>query len=197
MSDEEFTAKIAARMGNQIMSDEKVLMGGRRHWLSYGRAIGFAVLALICLVLALMLPDTREQLGTRGSGQILLFFGASFMGVLALLQGLYTAILNWTLVMAVTTRRVFMRTGLIARDIVDIPLAKVDIVNLEQGVIDRIFGCGDVLVRTMGEVTTTFPAIDNPTAMRNAIVQAMESAAMRLAGAAQSGGQNGKSGLSG
>lgn len=187
MSDEFFTAKIAARMGNQIMADEKVLMGGRRHWLSYGRAILISFLALVCLGLALMLPDTTERLGTRSSGQILGFFGASFLGAIAAIQFIYTAILNWTMVMAVTSRRVFMRTGLIARDIVDIPLSKVDIVNLEQGVLDRIFGCGDVLVRTMGEVTTTFPSIDNPTAMRNAIVQAMEASAMRLAGASQSG----------
>ena len=190
MSDESFTAKIAARMGNQIMADEKVLMGGRRHWLSYGKAVFISLLALACLIVAIMLPDTREQLGTRTSGQILGFFGASFLGVLAAVQFIYTAILNWTMVMAVTSRRVFMRTGLIARDIVDIPLSKVDIVNLEQGVLGRIFGCGDVLVRTMGEVTTTFPAIANPTAMRNAIVQAMDASALRLAG-------GGKSSLSG
>ena len=177
MNSPDFTARTAARMASLLMPDEQVIAAGKRHWLSYSKAIFLTVLALICAILGLLIPAPGE--GEVNSLRILLLYGAAFLGVLAMFNFALTAIINWTMVMAVTTRRVFMRTGLIARDIVDIPLAKVDIVNLEQGVIDRIFGCGNVLVRTVGEVTTTFPAIATPTDMRNAIVQAMETIQQR------------------
>lgn len=177
MSSPDFTTRTAARMANLLMPDEQVIAAGKRHWLSYARPVFLLFLAFVCLVLALLIPASEP--GAPNSTRTLLMFGAAFFGVIGTIGMITTAIMNWTMVMAVTTRRVFMRTGLVARDIVDIPLAKVDIVNLEQGVIDRIFGCGNVLVRTVGEVTTTFPAIAAPTAMRNSIVQAMETAQQR------------------
>jgi len=176
MTTTDFTTRIAARLAPLLMKDEQVIMAGQRHWLSYSRAISFTVLALGFGALTLYLPGVGEP-GESGSGRMLALYATGVCGVLAVLALVQTAFINWTIVMAVTNRRVFLRTGFIARDIVDIPLAKLDIVNLEQGILGRIFGCGEILVRTVGEVTTRFPLIGHPTAMRNAIVQAMETAA--------------------
>lgn len=64
--------------------------------------------------------------------------------------------------------------GLIARESVDIPLSKIDVVMVEQGLIARLFGSGKVVVRTVGEATTVFAQISHPALMRNAVVTALE-----------------------
>lgn len=46
----------------------------------------------------------------------------------------------------VTTKRIAMRSGLITREGRDIPLYRINDVASEKGVIDRLFGCGTLII---------------------------------------------------
>jgi uncharacterized membrane protein YdbT with pleckstrin-like domain len=50
-----------------------------------------------------------------------------------------------------TNRRVIVRSGIIARQGRDMPLARVNDCHFSYGVIDRILGCGDLVVESAGE----------------------------------------------
>jgi len=51
----------------------------------------------------------------------------------------------------VTSRRIITRTGIIAKNGHDIPLARISNVAYEHDLIDRIFGCGTLILETSAE----------------------------------------------
>lgn len=57
----------------------------------------------------------------------------------------------------VTDRRVIFKTGLIARDVTEIPLSHVDTVAVRQTTIERIFGGGHILLRSTGGTSISVP----------------------------------------
>lgn len=50
-----------------------------------------------------------------------------------------------------TNRRIVHREGVIARSGRDVPLNRVNDVSFQHGVIDRLFGCGTLIVESAGE----------------------------------------------
>lgn len=195
MSDQNYINSISHRIAALLMPGEAVLYAARRHWLSYSGTLFCALLGLAGLTISLLLRPpggplilslggvSSANMGPGGALRLLNELAAAIMFLLASLTGLKTAILNWTLIMAVTNRRVIMRFGLIARDTTDIPLSKIDMVMIDQGVLDRITGCGTVVIRTISEANTSFYAISEPTALRNAVIGATENASHPASGA--------------
>jgi uncharacterized membrane protein YdbT with pleckstrin-like domain len=60
--------------------------------------------------------------------------------------------LRWrTTTYEVTTRRLRLREGILSRTGRDFPLNRISDVSFTQGVIDRIFGCGTLVVESPGE----------------------------------------------
>ncbi len=186
MTTTDYTDIMSKRVASLLMPGEAVLHAASRHWLSYTKPIVLGLVALACLyqIAVISGPDIPQSWllsGTRPTGNNadgldqlmweMVFCGAALF---ASLIGLLVFINNWTLIMIATNRRVIMRVGLIARESVDIPLSKIDVVMVEQGLIARIFGSGNVVVRTVGEATTVFAQISHPALMRNAVVTALE-----------------------
>lgn len=177
-----FAEATAKRIAPLLMPGETVQYAARRHWLSYRRALTYAFIAGIGfgLSLAMRQPDGPAFIlftGIEGSSErILSEYAGAFFVLMSLGSAALTAITNWTLIMAVTSRRIILRVGLIARDTTDLPLSKIDIVMVDQGILDRILGCGQVVVRTVSEATTSFAAVAEPTTFRNAIIGAIEGA---------------------
>ena len=51
----------------------------------------------------------------------------------------------------ITSRRVIVRSGIVARQGRDMPLARVNDVHFAYGVVDRMLGCGTLIVESAGE----------------------------------------------
>ena len=186
MTTTDYTDIMSKRVASLLMPGEVVLHAASRHWLSYTKPILLALVALASLyqIASISGPDIPQSwllsntrpLGGNPAGLDQLMWEMVFCGaaLFACFIGLLVFINNWTLIMIATNRRVIMRVGLIARESVDIPLSKIDVVMVEQGLIARIFGSGNVVVRTVGEATTVFASISHPALMRNAVVTALE-----------------------
>ena len=72
------------------------------------------------------------------------------LAVLARVLGL--PVLRWrTTQYELTSRRLRMRTGIIAREGKDIPLSRITDVSYEIGLLDRLAGAGTLVVETPGE----------------------------------------------
>lgn len=116
---------------------QQVLFQGRPHWLyfvgSFTVAIMFALLALV----ALATPETHKLIwfwlacgGLVGGRALLKIYGAGYL---------------------VTTESLTQRSGLISRNTSQVDIQDVRNIQVKQGIAERIFGLGSVLVSTAGQ----------------------------------------------
>lgn len=76
--------------------------------------------------------------------------------------------------LAVTNRRVIAKSGLIARSTIEMNLAKVESVRVEQTVMGRLFGFGSIIVTGTGATMDPIRFIADPIAFRQAIQKATD-----------------------
>jgi len=76
--------------------------------------------------------------------------------------------------LAVTNRRVIAKFGLIARSTVEMNLAKIESVRVEQTVMGRLFGFGSIIVTGTGSTMDPIAFISDPIAFRQAIQAATD-----------------------
>ena len=102
-----------------------------------------------------------------------LFF--ALLGVFALLIptiffGLIAVINVMTTELAVTNQKVIGKTGFIQRVSIDLPLDKLESINIDQGVMGRILGFGRVSIRGVGGNNVSIPFIKNPLDFRRVVM---------------------------
>jgi uncharacterized membrane protein YdbT with pleckstrin-like domain len=59
----------------------------------------------------------------------------------------------------VTTDRVIVREGVIKRTGIDIPMSRINSVQFEHGLLDRVFGCGTLLIESASDEPLRFDDI--------------------------------------
>ena len=77
--------------------------------------------------------------------------------------------------LAVTTRRVIVKHGFISRQTVEMNLNKVESIQVEQGVLGRIFNFGTLIVAGTGSSHAPLVGIADPMAFRKAFIEAQDS----------------------
>lgn len=86
---------------------------------------------------------------------------------------LFVAIYAWLqlkfLEQGVTNKRVIVKRGIIGRSTDEMKLASIETVEIEQGALGRMFGCGDVKVTGRGISDVVFRRIDDPMAVKRRI----------------------------
>jgi uncharacterized membrane protein YdbT with pleckstrin-like domain len=74
------------------------------------------------------------------------------LGLLLLVLWVVVPVVRWaTTQYVITNRRVIVRSGVVARQGRDMPLARVNDVHFSYGVVDRLLGCGTLVVESAGE----------------------------------------------
>jgi uncharacterized membrane protein YdbT with pleckstrin-like domain len=105
-------------------------------------------------------------------------FPLIFMGILLTPVGvglvlLIVAYIRYkTTELAVTNKRVVVKTGLISRKIIEINIIKVESVEVEQSVMGRVFNFGALRIAGTGFNQAPIPNISDPMAFRKALTQA-------------------------
>jgi len=83
------------------------------------------------------------------------------------------AIYEWlklkTTEMGVTNKRVILKTGIISRHSDEMKLSSIETVEIEQGVLGRLFGYGSVRVTGKGISDLVFRMIDDPMGVKRKI----------------------------
>ena len=77
--------------------------------------------------------------------------------------------------LAVTTKRVIVKHGLVRRQTVEMNLSKVESVQVEQGVIGRLFNFGTLIVSGTGVSHAPLAGIADPMGFRKAFIEAQDS----------------------
>ena len=124
---------------------EHVVFHVRAHWKGLITPVLalLAIGALVWLALVRLVPDPETQAVWRW------IIG----GVAVVLAIVFTVwpFLRWlTTTDTLTTKRLISRDGVITRTGRDIPIDRVNAVNYERTLVDRVFGCGTLIVQTAG-----------------------------------------------
>jgi uncharacterized membrane protein YdbT with pleckstrin-like domain len=128
-----------------LADDEEPVLLLHPHWKTLIRPLFVALLVVIvALVVEAVLPSGTDATAAR------LVIGA--VAILALMLWLIAPVLRWrTTTYELTTRRLRMRAGIVTRRGRDIPLARINDVSFERGLLDRLFGSGRLVVESAGE----------------------------------------------
>jgi uncharacterized membrane protein YdbT with pleckstrin-like domain len=138
---------------------EKVVLDLHPHW----KKIALPVLLVPVVVgvgafVAAIIPD--------GSAQAPLRYAILIVAIVLLVWFSLRPYLTWQFThYVITNRRIVHREGVLKRSGRDVPLNRVNDVSFEHGVVDRIFGCGTLIVESAGErgqvVLSDVPQVEN------------------------------------
>jgi membrane protein YdbS with pleckstrin-like domain len=160
---------------DQVMNpDEKLLFRTRLHWLPCAPgAIWVALLALVSIILVLVFGRTAlGDLGTRYPIGTVAFAVVLVLAVVVPL--IVIRFLVATHEFGVTDRRVIARMGWLSTRTVDLNVAKVESLVIEQGALGRLFGYGDLKVVGTGGTAETFHGVRDPIGFRKAVNSAAD-----------------------
>jgi uncharacterized membrane protein YdbT with pleckstrin-like domain len=94
----------------------------------------------------------------------------------------------WTTEIAVTNQRLVVKKGLFTRSSEELQLWSIEEVDWEQGLLDRFFGFGRLIICGTGDEDMRLPLISDALAFRKAVQQAISEVRPRQpAGAADEG----------
>jgi hypothetical protein len=157
-----------------LVPGETLLYETRHHWLVL---IGPLVLSIVLVALAAGLVTEAVE-GTGGKGLVAnasqielraMDLGAVVLMVAAVgVFGYGIARRNAT-EMAVTNRRVLIKTGMGSRRTLDLMLTRVESIGVEETFAGRMFGFGSVVVRGTGGTPESFVMIAHPQEFRRSV----------------------------
>lgn len=150
----------------ELMPGEQMVLHSHPHWWYFWRqaATGVGVLVLVFL-----------RTSTSGTAATAFGWVALVAGVLWLADTIYKFAQWQTTRFAVTSERVAYQSGLIRRRGVSIPLNRINNVNFDQTLIERMLNNGVVTIESAGETgDSVFQNIPDPEQVRSAIFQQIQ-----------------------
>ncbi len=160
-----------------LNANETIALDMHPHWWYFAEPawslFGSIVLGIIVLTQTDAGTGARKGVGTLA---LVLLVGTAIWLVIRYLKWLTT---NFV----ITSNRLIFRQGVIGKSGVEIPLERVNNVNFNQSVFERILGAGDLLIESGGEDgQQRFTDIRRPAQVQNLIHAQMEGHYQRRAG---------------
>ncbi len=151
-----------ARYIDEILQPgEKILYSTTVHWIFYLPGILGWVVAVVGWIM-----ERRAD----GSGMEVFWLAVSVVGGLVAIYWTFKAWFHrWTTETDVTSLRVVHKEGFVKRRTFEMNLDKVESVDVDQTILGRILGYGDVTIRGVGEGVETIKTIAHPLQFRNNI----------------------------
>ena len=124
-----------------LADDEKLVLVLRRHIKVLFVPFLIFVAVAVLIGLSFLLP-----------GQPVAVIVVAAVGVVVLLKWSIWPLVVWlNTTYAITTRRLVIRTGVLNRSGHDMPLSRLNDVSFSHNVVERMFGCGTLVVESAGE----------------------------------------------
>jgi hypothetical protein len=158
-----------------LVPGETLLFETRHHWivllgpLLLSMLLGIPGVALLIDAVAAKnghgdIPSLESSLGPGG----LTMFGSALVLIAVIIFAWGAAKRNAT-EMAVTNRRVLIKTGMASRRTLDVMLSKVESIGVTETFLGRIFGYGSVVIHGTGGTPESFVMIAHPQQFRQSV----------------------------
>jgi len=152
-----------------LISGETIQYQTKLHWIvmlgHVAIAAVFELLAITFLVAAFSRPARAKPMPSHGAvylGALICFLVGAVLFCIGLLKRNVTE-------MAVTNKRVIVKTGLAERRTTEILLSRIESVVVDEPAIGRILGYGTVIVRGTGGTPEVFEKIYRPLEFREQV----------------------------
>ena len=128
-----------------LTEDEHLVLRLHPHWKTLIGPLSVAVLVVaVALIAEVLIPP--------GSAATVIRLVVAAVAILAVMLWLIVPVLRWrTTTYELTTGRLRVRSGIVTRHGRDIPLARINDVSFEKGLLDRLLGSGRLVVESAGE----------------------------------------------
>jgi uncharacterized membrane protein YdbT with pleckstrin-like domain len=128
-----------------LTEDEHLVLRLHPHWKTLIGPLSVAVLVVAAALIA-------EVLIPPSSASTVIRLVVAAIAILGVMLWLIVPVLRWrTTTYELTTRRLRVRSGIVTRHGRDIPLARINDVSFEKGLLDRLLGSGRLVVESAGE----------------------------------------------
>lgn len=154
---------------SNLIPGEQVLYRTGLHWIVLGLPI-FIAAFLSVTGLPLFIGGLGEKSGQGGPMMTTGFSLLAIAGVLVVLGYLSRKATE----MAVTNKRIIIKTGLLSRRTFELLLSKVESIGVEEGLMGRMLGYGSVVVRGTGGTPEPFKNVAHPLEFRRQVQQRVE-----------------------
>jgi len=146
--------------------EEEIALDLRPHWWYFSKHILTGIPLFILLILVLQMNGNLGKV-SKWAWALLAVAWVIWLGFK------YVA---WVFTyFVVTNERIIFRTGFIAKHGVEIPLSRINNINFDQGIFNRIIGAGDLLIESAGkESNAKFDNVRHPDAVQQVIYNQME-----------------------
>jgi uncharacterized membrane protein YdbT with pleckstrin-like domain len=129
---------------HSLTADEQPVLLLRPHWKTLIRPFLLAVIVVAAALAAEVSIHGKDAAGVQ--------LVVAAVAILFLMLWLAVPVLRWrTTSYELTTKRLRMREGIVTRRGRDIPLARINDVSFEKGLLDRLLGAGRLVVESAGE----------------------------------------------
>lgn len=161
---------------DELSEGEHSVLTLHPHWKTLlWPAVILAVVAAAAAVLAVVVPAGSYAAPAR--------IGIGAVAFVLALVWFVVPFLRWqTTTYQLTTRRLRLRRGILSRSGRDFPLIRISDVSFSHGLIDRLLGCGQLVVESAGEhgqlVLTEIPQVEQ---VQATLFQLVEDEHARLA----------------
>ena len=157
-----------------LIPGEKVVYQTRLHWTVMLGHLLFAVLVLGLPGGILLYYVSRERQQASAAKEHLMLGGAGVLLILAVIIVILGLLRRNATEMAVTTRRVIIKTGLAARKTIEMLLSKVESIEVSETAGGRMLGYGTIVVIGTGGTSEPFHKIAHPLEFRSQVQQQIE-----------------------
>lgn len=144
-----------------LLAGERVVYKTRLHWALFLKP-ALVVLAGIALMVVLQRVQDPPWLWMIGAGVTLVGLGWGLVHYVELMTSEF----------AVTSSRLILKVGLISRYTTELLLTKVETIGVQQGLMGRMLGYGDLTVTGTGGAREVFRRVRDPIGFRNHVQQA-------------------------
>lgn len=142
-----------------LQPGEQVRHTAKLHWIVYWPGLALLLAAAVAFVLA----ETRDR------GNTFWIYLAGVLAIIAIMFLFREWFDRWTTEIAVTDRRVIYKKGFIRRRTNEMNMDKVESVQVDQPVLERILNYGHVTILGTGEGFETLRLVAAPIELRNHI----------------------------
>jgi uncharacterized membrane protein YdbT with pleckstrin-like domain len=157
-----------------LVPGETLLYRTRHHWLVLLGPVFVGLLLLVpgiaLLVEAVATHDSAGLVvGSATASQQMMAIAGAILAAAAVITFSYGVAKRNATEMAVTNRRVLIKTGLTSRRTLDLMLSRVESIGVEESTAGRVLGYGSVIVRGTGGTPEAFLLIAHPQEFRRAV----------------------------
>jgi uncharacterized membrane protein YdbT with pleckstrin-like domain len=150
-----------------LISGEAVQYQTRLHWIVM---LGHLLVALLldAAAVALLIFYSRVRGNPDAHGEILLWVAVGALVISAIVFAIGAIRRNAT-EMALTNRRVIVKTGLTTRRTLELVLGRIESIVVEESTMGRMLGYGTVIIRGTGGTPEVFEKIAHPLEFREQV----------------------------